>query len=92
MTGLGDRVHLARPEVGLSTHILDIVKVLEFEDLHEVVLVGHSYGGMVIAGVAERVPHRIAKLRLLRCHRSRERRIGGRALWRCHRCDGDAGW
>ncbi len=62
MTGLGERVHLARPEVGLSTHILDIVKVLEFEDLHEVVLVGHSYGGMVIAGVAERVPHRIAKL------------------------------
>jgi pimeloyl-ACP methyl ester carboxylesterase len=62
MTGLGERVHLARPDVGLSTHILDIVKVLEFEDLHEVVLVGHSYGGMVIAGVAERVPHRIAKL------------------------------
>lgn len=62
MTGLGERVHLAGPEVGLSTHIEDIVKVFEFEDLHEVVLVGHSYGGMVIAGVAERVPERIAKL------------------------------
>jgi pimeloyl-ACP methyl ester carboxylesterase len=62
MTGLGERVHLAGPEVGLSTHIEDIVKVLEFEDLHEVVLVGHSYGGMVIAGVAERVPERIRKL------------------------------
>ena len=62
MTGLGERVHLARPDVGLSTHIEDIVKVFEFEDLHEVVLVGHSYGGMVIAGVAERVPDRIAKL------------------------------
>jgi pimeloyl-ACP methyl ester carboxylesterase len=62
MTGLGERVHLAGPEVGLSTHIEDIVKVLEFEDLHEVVLVGHSYGGMVIAGVAERVPERIDKL------------------------------
>jgi len=62
MTGLGERVHLARPDVGLSTHIEDIVKVLEFEDLEEVVLVGHSYGGMVIAGVAERVPERIAKL------------------------------
>jgi len=62
MTGLGERVHLGGPEVGLSTHIEDIVKVLEFEDLHEVVLVGHSYGGMVIAGVADRVPHRIAKL------------------------------
>ena len=62
MTGLGERVHLAGPGVGLSTHIEDIVNVLEFEDLHEVMLVGHSYGGMVIAGVADRVPHRIAKL------------------------------
>jgi pimeloyl-ACP methyl ester carboxylesterase len=62
MTGLGERVHLAGPEIGLSTHIEDIVKVFEFEDLHEVVLVGHSYGGMVIAGVAERVPERIARL------------------------------
>jgi len=62
MTGLGERVHLAGPEVGLSTHIEDIVNVLEFEELEEVVLVGHSYGGMVIAGVANRVPERIAKL------------------------------
>ncbi len=62
MTGLGERVHLGGPDVGLSTHIEDIVKVIEFEDLHEVVLVGHSYGGMVIAGVADRVPERIAKL------------------------------
>lgn len=62
MTGLGERVHLGGPDVGLSTHIEDIVKVLEFEDLRDVVLVGHSYGGMVIAGVAERVPERIAKL------------------------------
>jgi pimeloyl-ACP methyl ester carboxylesterase len=60
MTGLGERVHLAGPEVGLSIHIEDIVKVFEFEDLRDVVLVGHSYGGMVIAGVAERVPERIA--------------------------------
>jgi len=62
MTGLGERVHLGGPDVGLSTHIEDIVNVLEFEELEEVVLVGHSYGGMVIAGVAERVPERIAKL------------------------------
>jgi len=62
MTGLGERVHLGGPDVGLSTHIEDIVKVFEFEDLHEVVLVGHSYGGMVIAGVADRVPERISKL------------------------------
>jgi pimeloyl-ACP methyl ester carboxylesterase len=62
MTGLGERVHLGGPDVGLSTHIEDIVKVLEFEELDKVVLVGHSYGGMVIAGVADRVPERIAKL------------------------------
>ena len=62
MTGLGERVHLGGPDVGLSTHIEDIVKVLEFEDLHDIVLVGHSYGGMVIAGVADRMPERIAKL------------------------------
>ena len=62
MTGLGERVHLGGPDVGLSTHIEDIVNVLEFEELEEVVLVGHRYGGMVIAGVADRVPERIAKL------------------------------
>ena len=62
MTGLGERVHLAGPEVGLSIHIEDIVNVLEFEDLDDVVLVGHSYGGMVIAGVADRIPDRISKL------------------------------
>ena len=62
MTGLGERVHLANPEVGLSTHVEDIINVLEFEDLDDVLLVGHSYGGMVIAGVANRVPHRIATL------------------------------
>jgi pimeloyl-ACP methyl ester carboxylesterase len=62
LTGLGERVHLAGPGVDLSTHVEDIVKVLEFEALDEVVLVGHSYGGMVIAGVAERVPERIGLL------------------------------
>lgn len=62
MTGLGERVHLARPDVGLETHIADIVNVLEFEDLHEVVLVAHSYGGMVVAGVAQRVPERVGTL------------------------------
>ncbi len=62
MTGLGERVHLAAADVGLSTHIEDIVNVLEFEDLHQIVLVGHSYGGMVITGVAERVPERIRTL------------------------------
>jgi pimeloyl-ACP methyl ester carboxylesterase len=60
MTGLGERVHLATPDIDLDTHIEDIVNVLHFEDLTEVVLVGWSYGGMVVAGVADRVPERIA--------------------------------
>jgi len=62
LTGLGERVHLASPEIDLSTHIQDVVNVLEYEDLREVVLVGHSYGGMVITGVAERASDRLAHL------------------------------
>ena len=62
MTGLGERAHLLRPDVDLDTHIADIVAVLEFEDLHEVILVGHSYGGMVITGVADRIPVRVGQL------------------------------
>jgi pimeloyl-ACP methyl ester carboxylesterase len=62
LTGLGERVHLATPETDLATHIQDILGVLEYEDLREVILVGHSFGGMVITGVAERVPERLAHL------------------------------
>jgi pimeloyl-ACP methyl ester carboxylesterase len=62
LTGLGERVHLARPDTGLSTHIDDVVNTILFEDLHDVILMGHSYGGMVITGVANRVPERIRKL------------------------------
>jgi pimeloyl-ACP methyl ester carboxylesterase len=61
-TGLGDRVHLAGPAVDLDTHITDVVNLLEFEELAEVTLVGWSYGGMIITGVAERVPERLAGL------------------------------
>jgi pimeloyl-ACP methyl ester carboxylesterase len=61
-TGLGDRVHLAGPAVDLDTHITDVANVLAFEDLTEVTLVGWSYGGMIITGVAERVPERLAQL------------------------------
>ncbi|HVK36115.1 MAG TPA: alpha/beta hydrolase family protein [Microlunatus sp.] len=61
-TGLGDRVHLSGRTVDLDTHIADVVNVLEFEDLAEVTLVGWSYGGMIITGVAERVPERLAGL------------------------------
>jgi pimeloyl-ACP methyl ester carboxylesterase len=62
LTGLGERSHLISPDVGLTTHIEDIAGVLEYEDLHDVVLVGHSYGGMVIAGVAEKEGLRLAQL------------------------------
>ncbi len=61
-TGIGERLHLAKPEVGLDTHIDDILGVLQFEDLWEVCLIGHSYGGMVATAVADRVPERLARL------------------------------
>jgi pimeloyl-ACP methyl ester carboxylesterase len=61
-TGLGERVHLAQPDVDLDTHITDMVNVLIFEDLREVILLGWSYGGMVITGVADCVPERLAQL------------------------------
>ncbi len=62
LTGLGERVHLASPSIRLATHIDDVVNAILWEDLDDVVLVGHSYGGMVIAGVADRIPDRIAHL------------------------------
>jgi pimeloyl-ACP methyl ester carboxylesterase len=62
LTGLGERVHLARPEVDLDTHITDVVNLIEFEDLQDVVLLGHSYAGLVITGVSDRVPDRISQL------------------------------
>jgi pimeloyl-ACP methyl ester carboxylesterase len=62
LTGLGERKHLARPDIDLDTHIADIVSLLEMEDLRDVVLVGHSYGGMVVTGVADRASERIARL------------------------------
>jgi pimeloyl-ACP methyl ester carboxylesterase len=63
LTGLGERVHLAasaRPN--LDTHITDVANLLTFEDLHDVVLCGHSYAGMVVSGVADLLPERIAAL------------------------------
>jgi pimeloyl-ACP methyl ester carboxylesterase len=62
LTGSGERVHLASPEIDLETHVLDIVNVLHYENLHDVILVGISGGGMAITGAAERVPERIGHL------------------------------
>jgi pimeloyl-ACP methyl ester carboxylesterase len=61
-TGLGERAHLASPAVDLDTHIRDVLGVLHMEDLREVALIGHSYGGMVATGVADRARERIAQL------------------------------
>jgi pimeloyl-ACP methyl ester carboxylesterase len=62
LTGLGERSHLLREDIDLSTQILDIIQVFEYEDLYDVILVGHSYGGMVVGGVAEKIPDRIRRL------------------------------
>lgn len=61
-TGLGERNHLAGPEIGLETHVEDILAVFRFEDLRDVYLIGHSYGGMVATAVADREPDRLAHL------------------------------
>jgi pimeloyl-ACP methyl ester carboxylesterase len=60
LTGLSDRAHLLGPHVGLGTHVQDVVALLEAHDAREVVLVGHSYAGQVVTGVADRLPERLA--------------------------------
>lgn len=62
LTGLGERGHLANAEINLDTHIADVLGVLKYEDLNGINLIGHSYGGMVATGVADRARDRIAKL------------------------------
>lgn len=59
LSGLADRAHLMSPAIDLDTHIADIAGLLEFEDLTDAILVGHSYGGMVITGAADRKPLRV---------------------------------
>jgi pimeloyl-ACP methyl ester carboxylesterase len=61
-TGLGERAHLANPSIDLETHIQDILNVIKYEDLRDIVLIGHSYGGMVATGVADRARDRIDQL------------------------------
>jgi len=62
LTGHGERVHLASTDIRLETHILDVVNTILYEDLQNVILVGHSYGGMIITGVADSIPERISKM------------------------------
>jgi len=61
-TGLGERVHLANPSIDLEIHIQDVLNVIKYEDLRDIVLLGHSYGGMVATGVADRARDRITQL------------------------------
>ena len=61
-TGLGERVHLANPSIDLETHIQDVLNVINYEDLRDIVLVGHSYGGMVATGVADRARACVSQL------------------------------
>lgn len=63
LTGMGERAHLARPDTDLEVHITDVLNLLRYEDLTDVVLVGHSYAGAVVStAVADRMPERVAKL------------------------------
>jgi pimeloyl-ACP methyl ester carboxylesterase len=62
LTGVGERAHLHYPDIDMHTHIQDVVSVLEYEDLHNVILVGHSLAGFMTRGVAERVPERVAQI------------------------------
>jgi pimeloyl-ACP methyl ester carboxylesterase len=62
LTGLGERSHLMNPGINLDTHIADIVNVIKHEELSDVVLVGHSYGGMVVTGVADALADKIRSL------------------------------
>jgi pimeloyl-ACP methyl ester carboxylesterase len=62
LTGLGERSHLISSLVNLDTHINDVIQVVEFEELSDVVLVGHSYAGTIIAGVADRIAPRLKRL------------------------------
>ncbi len=62
LTGQGERVHLASTAIGLSIHIQDVVNMILYEDLHDIILLGHSYGGMVVTGVADSLAGRIKKL------------------------------
>ena len=62
LTGLGEKMHLSHPDIDLTTHILDIVNLIRFEQLDNIVLVGHSYGGMVITGVMNSLPEKIQQV------------------------------
>jgi pimeloyl-ACP methyl ester carboxylesterase len=62
LTGIGERAHLLAPGIDLRTHTLDVLNLIQWEELDDIVLCGHSYGGMVVTGVADKIPQRIRTL------------------------------
>lgn len=62
LTGLGERYHLNNAEIGLKTHVDDVANLILFEEIRDVILVGHSYGGMVITGVVDQIPEHVRHL------------------------------
>ena len=77
-TGLGERAHLANPSIDLNSHVEDMLTVIKYEDLRDIVLVGHSYGGMVATGVADRARDKVSAAHLYRRLRARRRTIAAR--------------
>ena len=75
LTGIGERVHLASPQVDLTTHVNDVVNQIVFEDLRDIVLVGYSYGGVVVTGSRRARPRPRARARVPRRVRAVRRRL-----------------
>src|SRR3954462_14723916 len=84
-TGIGERAHLANPSIDLEMHIQDILNVIQYEDLRDIVLIGHSYGGMVATGVADRARDRVAQLIYVDAFVPRD----GQSLFDLNESDGD---
>lgn len=59
LTGLGERAHLSSPKINLTTHIMDVVNTVIYDELDEIILVGHSYGGIVVTGVMNSIPKKV---------------------------------
>lgn len=83
LTGMGERVHLANPEFDVDTAVNDVINAIEYEDLHNVVLVGHSFAGKIVAKVQDRIPERIGRIIFLDAIRPDKIRTpqGGKENW-----------
>ena len=91
-TGLGERAHLANPDIDLDTHIADLMGVIDCEELDDIVLVGHSYGGMVATGVADRARDRVRTLIYLDAFAPRDGEAANDLTPTIRVPDGDEDW